>query len=374
VPNNALAQALHDNPELLTTGRSPAPRALGDLLIALYKAGATRISLPSCAECGKRIRSLQRRGQDWYCSVCGHRREPCASCGITRAVTFRGREGEARCASCPPEDDRDPVEIAIQVVARIDATVRPEAVARAVRTAVPKAGQRYRLAWALEDHPELLTGAGAQAPTPSVLRLIDELCEAGAQAIIRPACPHCRRVIRLHRSIGGQWLCRTCVARTRAQPCSRCGAVREAATRDDQGRPLCPRCLITDPANQEVCIECDRRRPVAVRTSDGPKCETCRPLKVLNCSLCGRQTPCLISRTTGEPWCLACKQRWVRCAGCDEVRPLRGGTLNEPLCAMCARPEPGFWKELPDVRGAGPYPGRTLRPVHNPPAAARDTR
>ena len=235
-----LAQALHDNPELLTTGRSPAPRALGDLLIALYKAGATRTSLPSCAECGKLMRSLQRRGQDWYCSACGPSREPCTSCGITRVVTFRDRQGGARCPRCPSEDDRDPVEIVIAVVARIDPTVKPEVVARAVRTAVPRAGQRYRLAWALEDRPALLTGDGAQAPIPSVLRLIDQLCEAGSQAIIHPACPHCRRVIHLHRSINGQWLCRTCVARTRAQPCSRCKAVREAATRDDQGRPLCP--------------------------------------------------------------------------------------------------------------------------------------
>ena len=87
-----------------------------------------------------------------------------------------------------------------------------------------------------------------------MLRLIDELCDAGAQAITRPACPRCHRVIRLHRRIGGQWLCRNCVARSRAQPCSRCGTVREAATRDEHGRPLCPNCLVTDPANQEHCV------------------------------------------------------------------------------------------------------------------------
>src|SRR5688572_26918295 len=65
-----LAQALLDRPGVLDDGRSPAPRALGDLLIAVNKAGATRISVPLCAECGKQLRTLQRRSEDWYCGVC----------------------------------------------------------------------------------------------------------------------------------------------------------------------------------------------------------------------------------------------------------------------------------------------------------------
>ena len=64
---------------VLNDGRSPAPRAVGDLLIALNKAGATHISAPVCAECGKHLRTLQRRGDDWYCGVCGPVREPCGS-------------------------------------------------------------------------------------------------------------------------------------------------------------------------------------------------------------------------------------------------------------------------------------------------------
>src|SRR5680860_1801121 len=68
-----LAQALLEKPTLLADGCSPAPRVVGDLLIALRIAGAVNISPPVCAECGKRLRTLQRRGQDWYCGVCGHR-------------------------------------------------------------------------------------------------------------------------------------------------------------------------------------------------------------------------------------------------------------------------------------------------------------
>ena len=81
-----LAQALLDRPRVLDDGRSPAPRAVGDLLIALNRAGATTISAPVCAECGKHLRTLQRRGDDWYCGVCGPVREPCAGCGQIRPV------------------------------------------------------------------------------------------------------------------------------------------------------------------------------------------------------------------------------------------------------------------------------------------------
>src|ERR687887_2435923 len=57
-----LAQALLDKPSLLADGRSPAPRVVADLLIALRQAGAEQISPPVCATCGKPLRTLQRRG------------------------------------------------------------------------------------------------------------------------------------------------------------------------------------------------------------------------------------------------------------------------------------------------------------------------
>jgi hypothetical protein len=161
------------------------------------------------------------------------------------------------------------------------------------------------------------------------------------------------RVIHLHRPIGGQWLCRTCTAKTRAQPCSRCGAVREAATRDEHGNPLCPYCLISDPANLETCIDCGRRRRVSVRTPDGPLCEACRPVKTMTCSICGREVPCYISLATGQPWCEACRQRWARCTGCGQERPVRSGTLTQPLCAACTRDDPEFWHSCPNCGQPG---------------------
>lgn len=340
-----LARALLDKPTVLDDGRSPAPRVVGDLLIALRAAGAVQISPPVCARCDKRLRSLQRRGEDWYCSVCGSRREPCSVCGHTRPVNVRDQDGRPRCGKCPARDGRDPVQLVVDVVTTVDPTLSAAVVAAAVAAVTTQAGQRQQLAWALAARPELLTGAGAEAPVPSVLRLIDSLCDAGSLHVVRPACPHCGRVIVLIKPRDGVRLCRNCVAKSRAEPCGRCGAVREPATRDADGRPVCPNCLITDPANQETCVGCDRRRPVGVRTPRGPLCESCRPVPTMTCSICGRRAPCLISKTTGAPWCLACKQRWTRCVGCGQVRPVRGGSLDEPLCATCTRPDPDFWHD-----------------------------
>ena len=157
------------------------------------------------------------------------------------------------------------------MITRLEPSLPAERIAAATWRAQPAPAKLRRLAWAIEDTPGLLTGDGAHAPMPAVLRLIDELCNAGAQAITRPACPRCGRVIRLDQRIDGQWLCRNCVARSRAQPCSRCRAVREAATRDEHGRPLCSNCLVTDPANQEACVTCGRRR----RSAPGPRTGRC---------------------------------------------------------------------------------------------------
>jgi hypothetical protein len=88
-----LALALAGRPGILSDGRSPAPRALGDLLIELVRAGAAEISPSACAQCCKALRTLQRRGEDWYCSVCSEVREPCAACGQARRVSSRDRAG-----------------------------------------------------------------------------------------------------------------------------------------------------------------------------------------------------------------------------------------------------------------------------------------
>jgi hypothetical protein len=211
-----LAQALRQRPGLLTDGRSPAPRVVGDLLIALKAAGAGRVSSPVCAQCGKQLRSLQRRGEDWYCGGCGPKPEPCAACGNARPVARRDRQGRPRCVRCPPENGEDPDALIVAVVTAVDPTIPTETVAAAARAAAARDGHRRQLAWALQDRPELLTGAGAEAAIPSVLRLIDALCRAGATRIVRPPCPHCGRIIALVKPRNGVRLCRNCVAKSRA--------------------------------------------------------------------------------------------------------------------------------------------------------------
>lgn len=180
-----LAQALSGRPAVLTDGRSPAPRALGNLLIALRSAGAAGISAPACARCGKPLdATMQRRGQDWFCHSCGPAREPCAACGNTRTVVFRGRDGGSRCGQCPPRDSDDPATVIAEIVTAIDPGIPADVIAVAVAAAAPGSGQRMRLAWALQDQPGLLTGDGARAPVPAVLRLIGLLRDAGATGIM----------------------------------------------------------------------------------------------------------------------------------------------------------------------------------------------
>lgn len=342
-----LAHALQQRPAILTDGRSPAPRAVGNLLTALRNAGAVSISPPICAECGKALRTFQRRGQDWYCGTCGPRPELCTDCGLLRPVAARDRARQPHCFACPPADsDTDPTVIIVEIVTALDAGLASKTIAAAVQAAAPRTAQRQRLAWALQDHPELLTGAGAHAPVPAVLRLIDALVDAGTSGIVRPACPHCDRVIALVKPRDGVRLCRNCVAKSRAETCSRCGVHREAATRDEHGRALCPGCLITDPANRETCLGCGRRRPVSVRTPDGPLCPSCRPIATMTCSICTRSAPGEISKLTGQPWCYACRQRRARCTGCGNVRLTRGGSLAHPLCATCTRPD-AVWHSCP---------------------------
>jgi hypothetical protein len=93
----------------------------------------------------------------------------------------------------PTSAEGHPGRSPLGVVATLDA----DTISAAVKLVTSRAGQRRQLAWALQDRPELLGGAGAQSPVPSVLRLIDVLCEAGATKMIRPACPHCGRVVKL---------------------------------------------------------------------------------------------------------------------------------------------------------------------------------
>ena len=349
---------------MLADGRSPAPRAVGDLLLALRQAGAQSLSPPRCARCGKPLRTFRRRGQDWYCAPCGQRAEPCAGCGKARPVASRDRAGQPRCFTCPDTDGRDPVTVIFGIITGLDPAASRDAVAAAVRRSAPRPSYQQKLAWTLEDNPRLLTGEAHLAPLRAVLRLADALHAAGVAGIARPACPGCHRVVRIDTPLNGVRVCRTCIAHSRARQCARCGARREPATRDDQGRPLCANCLVTDPANLETCTGCGRRRRVQRRTPHGPLCSSCPTLPLLTCSVCGQITPCGISRATGRPWCPACQRRSAACSACGRVAPITSGTLACPLCAGCTPPP--AWAGCPVCSDPGhPNPGRCARCLIN---------
>jgi hypothetical protein len=346
-----LANALADRPGVLTDGRSPAPQCVGDLLIALRKAGARRISAPVCATsgCGRELSSMQRRGQDWYCSGCKRERlqEECAGCSETKPVNTRGPDGRGYCWSCARKDAPDSLAGIVKVVIKADPGLPAGVVTAAVLQAAPGMMARRKLAWALLERPGLLTGDGASAPARSVLRLIDALTDAGATGIVKPACPRCGGVKRLTGKLEKVRVCASCYARSRAVTCSRCGHVRPPHTRDTEGRPVCSNCRARDPANKEKCTGCGRVSPVVARTAGGPWCRYCRPGLTASCFLCGRTRACEISQVTGRPWCDACKQYWSRCAGCGTFAPIYAGTRARPLCARCHNPDPEFWNRCP---------------------------
>lgn len=333
-----LATAIAARPAVLRDGLSPSPRGVGELLIALRRAGASSISPPRCAQCGKALRTYQRVGQDWYCAVCGRRPEACAACGNVRPVATRDRAGKPRCRRCPDTDQRDPIAMICAQVTAVQPDANPDVIAEAVRKVAARPSHRLRLAQALEDNPALLSGQGHLAPVPAVLRLIELLTEAGITGVVRPLCPRCGRSVRLYRPFGGERVCRNCTAKTRAVTCARCGAVREPAARDEEGRPLCPNCLVSDPANLEICLHCGRRRRVHTRSAHGPLCATCPQLPVLVCSICSESAPCGMSRVTGQPWCVDCQRRSALCVGCGQIKALCSGTLEGPRCQSCSEP------------------------------------
>jgi hypothetical protein len=351
-----LAAELAADPSVLSTGRSPASKAAGDLLLALRAAGAAGVAAPRCAECGREISSMQRRGDHWYCSPCFTWPEACADCGNMRKATFRDRHGRPRCSECPDQDPRDPRDLLAAIITSADPGLGTGTVNEVLGRVVAKAAHLQKLAWALEESPGLLAGDGARAAFPMILRLIDALCEAGATRIQRPACPFCGRVVTLSKLIDGQRACRTCAAHSRAVPCARCGRVSEPASREPGGQPICAYCLVSDPVNLEDCVRCGRRRQVGTRTPEGPVCGSCSPRQVMTCTFCGRTAPCMISKVTGQPWCAACAASWATCSSCGNLAPVKGGTRDQPLCAGCAAPDASLWKSCP---GCG-TPGRIL--------------
>jgi hypothetical protein len=240
----------------------------------------------------------------------------------------------------------NPVGGLLTLIAELEPSLSEDAVLTALGQAAARPDGRRRIAAAVTGQPDLLTGQGARAPFPGVLRLISALARAGATSVVEPACPRCGRQRPLFVPVEGLRVCGGCRSKARALPCGRCGKVSPVARRNDGGQPVCQNCWHRDPRSWKPCARCGNERRVAAITEDGPVCQSCRPGPGLPCSTCGSAggSRIGISRATGTPVCNRCRKRWVTCSRCGAGAPLKGGTLDEPLCARCLNPDPAFWK------------------------------
>jgi hypothetical protein len=337
-----IALELLRNPQVLRTGLSPCAVMVGDLLLALKKAGAVQLAAPRCRFCGREVPYVNKRARDWGCGRCLRKPEECARCGNVRAVGALDRHGRPHCERCPLQDG-DSTEALLKVLAELEPALGKDKVVAALQQAAKLASGRRRIAWAIVDHPELLAGQGASAPVPGVLRFIDALHQAGAGAVILPCCPRCGQLRKLRGTADGRRVCGPCGVKARTAVCRRCGGTKPKNHRDDDGNPLCQSCWASDPRSWEVCVSCGNRRRVAGRTAAGPSCQTCRPRPERVCGICGRTGRGGLSRAIGKPVCDLCEGHWIVCC-CGTGAVIRGGTLKEPLCAHCVNPDPNFWK------------------------------
>ena len=232
----------------------------------------------------------------------------------------------------------------LALLAELEPALGTDTLIAALRAAaVLPAGQR-RIAQEVSDRPKLLTGQGAAAVSPGVLRFIHALVRAGATTVVEPSCPRCGRQRQLSRPFNGLRLCHGCTKKAVAMFCGRCGQTRPPARRDDNGHAICQPCWWHDPRSWKTCARCGEARRVAVITGTGPVCTRCRPRHEIHCGICGRTGKGTMSRATGQPMCDRCRERWVVCSRCGTGASLKGGTLDEPLCAPCVNPDPAFWK------------------------------
>jgi DNA-binding Xre family transcriptional regulator len=219
-------------------------------------------------------------------AAAAERRTPRGSARCARSG--RGSPGRRRDRSARPAGSRRSGRRATRPDGEAGAALSPEAILGALDQAAARRDGRRRLAAAVTGQPELLTGQGARAPIPGVLRFISALARAGATAVAEPPCPRCGRQRQLGVPVEGLRLCAGCRSKARALPCGRCGTVRPPARLNDGGQSICQNCWHRDPRSWKPCAMCGNSRRVAALTPAGPVCQSCRPGPAMACSICGR--------------------------------------------------------------------------------------
>ena len=175
----------------------------------------------------------------------------------------RGHPGDRRPATEASADHRHgavTVGGLLALMAELEPTLSAEAVLGALGQAAARHDGRWRIAAAVTAQPGLLTGEGASAPVPGVLRFISALASVGATSVVEPPCPRCGRQRQLGGPVEGLRLCAGCRSKARAVLCGRCGKVRQPARLNHGGQPVCVNCWHRDPRSWKPCAKCGNPR------------------------------------------------------------------------------------------------------------------
>ena len=199
----------------------------------------------------------------------------------------------------------DPLHSLLALMETLEPALSAGVILGALEQSAARPDGRRRIAAAVTSQPGLLTGEGASAPSPGVLRFIGALAGAGAATVIEPSCPRCGGQRKLGPPVEGLRVCWGCRSKARSLRCGRCGKVSTIARRNDGGQPICQNCWHRDPRSWKPCATCGNERRVAAITEAGPVCQTCRPGPDLPCSTCGSadHSRIGISRASGTPVC-----------------------------------------------------------------------
>ncbi|MFI6961782.1 hypothetical protein [Streptomyces sp. NPDC050255] len=341
-----LAEVLQARPDLLTSGRPEGPRTIERLIRALREAGAQKLVLPRCGDCG-RERPLTGLGDGArICGACSNRRlwraNPCVICGST-TLAGRDRAGRPRCRAHPPWGSTDPARELAKLIAADSFGISPESARLAIRSVEPTRPGQLRLLWALEDIPGLLTGRGAEGP-PKISALAQALIDRGAHGVVIPSCPFCERTTELKQRRDGLRCCESCRYESKIETCADCRRVRPIGGRRYDGQPVCGTCRQHDPFNHRPCSICGALRFRNSRTDDGGVCAACREIPTAICATCGERRRCYFAGTDA-PKCLPCsakEREEAVCASCGNHRRVNNRTATgEPLCGNCGnKPKP----------------------------------
>ncbi|WP_067903645.1 hypothetical protein [Nocardia vaccinii] len=337
-----LAQALNDDPGLLTSTRPQGPRTIEQLIRALQDCGARHVELPRCARCARPrpLVSLDAKRQR-ICGSCfsseSTRVEVCSGCGKRLEVQTRDRAGAARCRNCPPEPDCDHLSVIVAHIRRVAGDHDSARLRQIAEQAVPQPFQRREVSWELDAHPELLTGDAASG-SPRLIALVEQLVLALVPGVVAPRCPLCDREVALKFRRDGRRCCRRCYDAARLETCCRCGESRAVATRTSAGDPLCTACMRRDPAGHEHCTNCGQTRLIVHRDGDQRYCRQCRRAPTAVCSICGKTKPCHLAHTANSR-CESCSRKLFgqACINCGRVRAVHRRTPEGPLCHTCGQ-------------------------------------